>query len=57
MCRAAPGSSLHSCAGSRKGRLPVIGRIDIKLPHWLPEKPVRGTPLATPLINIVEREF
>ena len=34
--RAGHGGSLHS---GGKGRLPVKGKIDVRLAHWLPGKP------------------
>ena len=34
--------------GPEAGELPVIGEIDVRLAHWLPGKPARGTPLTAP---------
>ena len=34
-----------------RGRLPVMGRTDVRLAHQLPGKPAEGPPLAAPLID------
>lgn len=39
---------------SRRGRLPVIREIDIRLAFQLPGKATEGMPLITPLISIME---
>ena len=36
-----------------KGRLPVMGGIDLRWAHWLPGNQQRGTPLTIPLIRTV----
>ena len=67
MSEAKPWCDIPPCAGQHEvavftpaqgvGRGGQLWGIDIKLPHWLPEKPVEGHSPAIPLINIVEREF